>query len=442
MRHGAVLTAVAGLLIALAGCHATSSGATGSTGKGGGQPGTAAAGTLSVLVEPRDGVGEIYRLISGARSSIDLTMYELRDSTAESDLAAAAARGVNVRVLLDRHLEKSRNAATYEYLSAHRVHVAWAPAGTTYHQKTLTVDGKTSLIMTLNMVTADYAGTRDFAVLDTDPPDVRDIEATFGADFAGHPVTPPDGDDLVWSPTNSSSSILAVIGAAKRTLAVENEEMGSTAVTSALASAARRGVNVEVVMTAASEWDSAFGELERAGVHVRLYPDTSRALYIHAKAVVADAGQPDEQLFTGSENFSTASLDRNRELGIRTTDRSVITAISAAITGDYAGATSSSPASSRSGGSSPSPAPSKSSASASGSLCGAPANPLGLTLCDRGQLVTAPPSGVCGYFRCISSFADGKGYMIECGDGTYSMSGGRAGVCNGHGGPGRPVRKN
>jgi hypothetical protein len=75
-------------------------------------------------------------------------MYELADPTAEADLAADAARGVDVRVLFDQHLEKSANTGAYDYLSAHRVHVRWAPAGTTYHQKTLTVDGATSVIMT------------------------------------------------------------------------------------------------------------------------------------------------------------------------------------------------------------------------------------------------------------------------------------------------------
>src|SRR5262249_7650952 len=147
---------------------------------------------------------------------------------------------------------------------------------------------------------------------------------------------------------------------------------------------------------------------------------------------------PDEQLFTGSENFSTASLSRNRELGIRSADRTVISAISAAIAGDYAGATS---GGSSSGGSSPSPAPAESTGAAPGQ-CGARANPFGLTLCASAQLVYSPPSGVCDYFHCISSFAGGKGYTIECKDGTYSKSGGRDGVCNGHRGPGHPVRKN
>lgn len=307
-------------------------------GPAGAGPVSAGAGTLTLLAEPAAGIGEIYRLITGARSSVNLTMYELRDSAAERDLAAEAARGVDVRVLLDRHLERSRNKAAYRYLAAHGVHVAWAPAGTTYHQKTLTVDGRTSVVMTLNMVTADYAGTRDFAVLDTAGSDVAAITETFDADFAGRRITPPDGADLVWSPTNSAATMLAVINSASRTLAVENEEMNYSPVTAALASAARRGVDVRVVMTAASEWDSAFTELARAGVHIRLYPDSSRALYIHAKAIVADAGRPGQQVFVGSENFSTASLRRNRELGLRTANHAVISAISGVIAADYSGA--------------------------------------------------------------------------------------------------------
>jgi cardiolipin synthase len=299
---------------------------------------TGGSGALRVLVEPAAGVGAIYKLITGARSSVDLTMYELRDTTAEDDLAADAKRGVDVRVILDQNLEKSRNTATYDFLSAHRVHVTWADSGVTYHQKTLTVDGKTSVVMTLNMVSEDYSGTRDFAVIDTRPADVRAIVATFNADFAHRSITPPDGADLVWSPTNSQASILAVINGAKHTLSVENEEMNDPTITAALVAAARRGVDVKVIMTAESEWDSAFSQLAGAGVHVRTYADSDNVLYIHAKAVVADAGRSDQQVFVGSENFSKASLRYNRELGIRTTNGAVISTINATLAADYAGA--------------------------------------------------------------------------------------------------------
>jgi cardiolipin synthase A/B len=349
----AVLGGTAVLTLALAGCHGvkvqlsppSSSGA--GAGSGGSSPAVQAAGPVSggsgalrVLAEPQAGVGPLYQLISGAKSSIDLTMYELVDQTAENDLAAAAGHGVDVRVILDSHLEKSRNTAAYDFLAAHRVHVTWAPSGTTYHQKTLTVDGKTSVIMTLNMVSEDYPGTRDFAVIDTSKADIAAIVATFNADFAHRKVTPPDGADLVWSPTNSQAAILAVINSAKHTLAVENEEMDDPVITEALEAAAKRGVDVKITMTAETEWDSAFRALVKAGAHVRTYKDSSSVLYIHAKAVVADAGLAGEQMFVGSENFSAASLKYNRELGIRTTSRPLISAVAAVLAADYAGGTS------------------------------------------------------------------------------------------------------
>ncbi len=295
-------------------------------------------GALRVLTEPAAGIGPIYQLITEARSSVDLTMYELADHVAEADLAADAARGDDVRVILDQHLEKSANTAAYDYLAAHRVHVEWGPADTTYHQKTLTVDDDTSDIMTLNLVAKDYPGTRDFAVIDTDPVDVAAIVATFNADYAGQAITPPDGADLVWSPTNAQAAVLSVINGAEHTLAVENEEMDAPAVTAALAADARRHVDVTITMTADPEWDQAFAELAQAGVHIRLEPDDSSALYIHAKVIDADAGRTDERTLVESQNFSVASLDYNRELGILTSDPAVVTAVTATLASDYAAA--------------------------------------------------------------------------------------------------------
>jgi cardiolipin synthase A/B len=295
--------------------------------------------SLRLLIEPQAGIEPIYRLITGARSSVDLTMYELADPTAEADLAADADRGVDVRVILDQHLEKRANQAAFDYLAAHGVHVRWGAAGTTFHQKTLTVDNATSVIMTLNLVAAYYRGTRDFGVIDTSRADVAAIADTFNADFADRAVTPADGTDLVWSPTNAQSSVLSVINHASHTLAVEDEEMDDPAVTSALTAAARRGVDVKIIMTANAKWDRAFSELSSAGAHVRLYPDDGRALYIHAKVIVADAGRPGQRALIGSQNFSVASLDYNRELGVLTSNAGLVADLSSTLAHDYADGT-------------------------------------------------------------------------------------------------------
>lgn len=73
------------------------------------------------------------------------------------------------------------------------------------------------------------------------------------------------------------------------------------------------------------------------------------------------------------------------------------------------------------------------------STCGAPSNPYGYNFCGRGGYVTSPPAEVCSYFDCIANFFNGHGYMVECNDGTYSMSGGIRGACSHHGGEDRAV---
>ncbi len=202
------------------------------------------------MTEPSGGFSSVYNLINTARHSIDMTMYELTDTTAEHDLAAAAARGVTVRVILDQNLEKSNNTAAYTYLNANGVPTHWA--STTYaatHQKTVTVDGATSAVMSGNLTSQYYSTSRDFAVIENNSLDVKAIEKVFAADYAGTAITPTDGDHLVWSPTDAQSKILAVINGATKSLSVENEEMGYATVVTALENAAKRGVDVEVTMT-------------------------------------------------------------------------------------------------------------------------------------------------------------------------------------------------
>ena len=73
------------------------------------------------------------------------------------------------------------------------------------------------------------------------------------------------------------------------------------------------------------------------------------------------------------------------------------------------------------------------------STCGAPSNPYGYNFCGDGGYVTDQPGNICDYFDCIESFWRGRGYMVECGGGTYSMSGGIRGACSDHDGEDRPV---
>jgi hypothetical protein len=60
-------------------------------------------------------------------------------------------------------------------------------------------------------------------------------------------------------------------------------------------------------------------------------------------------------------------------------------------------------------------------------------NPWGYNFCV-GLTITSTPVGFCTYFACIPSFANGRGFVMQCQDGMYSLSGGIPGSCSQHGG--------
>lgn len=268
-----------------------------------------------LIIEPDDGMAPIYALLTSAHRTLDLTIYELDDPTAEQILAGLAARGVGVRVILDGRLERARNLPAYAYLRQRGVRAAWSSSRFfVTHEKAFVIDRRTAVVMSLNLTARYYATSRDAAVVDSDRADVAAIEAVFDGDLHGGGGTPA-ADDLVWSPGQSWADMLALIGRAHRSVLLESEELTSPAVVGALLAAARRGVRVSIAMTYSDSWRPAFDALTRVGAQIRvMYGETP--LYLHAKLIAIDAGLPGAAAFVGSENLSDASLLHDRELGI------------------------------------------------------------------------------------------------------------------------------
>jgi len=284
----------------------------------------------------------IYDFINSATTSLDMTMYELEDTTAVNDLIALHNKGVTVRVVLDRQ-HQSANSSAYKALTSAGVGVVWSPSAFTYtHQKTITVDGTKSLVLTGNLTSQYYATGRDYGVFTDDTRDVAAIEKVFNADYAGISITPTDGDHLLWSPTDSRNRLLSVINAATKTLDVEELEFSDSTVVDAIAARAKAGVKVRMVLETPSSYSSEVSEIKAAGGTVVGYSDPN-GFYIHAKAMVADYGLSTQEVEAGSMNISSNSLSNNRELGIILTGtgvaQSVATTIETTFGSDYAGGT-------------------------------------------------------------------------------------------------------
>jgi cardiolipin synthase len=291
---------------------------------------------VPLLVEPQQGLGRIDQLIESARHSVDLSVYELADASLEHLLILDAARGIDVRVILDGRLERHNNQAAFDLLGSNHVQVVWASSRfNAFHAKYLVVDESTLVVMTLNLTSRYYVDTRDFAVIDSDQADVAAAGTVFGEDWTGAVGPTPGADHLLWSP-GSTPGLLRLIDAAHSSIWVESEEMSDPDIIAALASAARRGVAVRVTMTESYSTDRAFDQLVDAGVRVSVYRQDA-PLYIHAKVILVDWGHASAEAFIGSENLSEASLSYDRELGVVLTAGQVPPGLAPVLASDFAG---------------------------------------------------------------------------------------------------------
>jgi phosphatidylserine/phosphatidylglycerophosphate/cardiolipin synthase-like enzyme len=161
---------------------------------------------------------------------------------------------------------------------------------------------------------------REYGIISSLTQDVTSTEAIFIADWKRSQVQFNDSN-LVVSPVNARNAFISLIASAHSTLLIEAEEMNDSEIEQALSNAAQHGVEVEVILPAAS---SSTGDsnsqgitaIKQNGVQVKEDPQ----LYMHAKIIVVD----NRVAFVGSENISSQSLDQNRELGILVSDQSVL----------------------------------------------------------------------------------------------------------------------
>ncbi|MBX5450289.1 phospholipase D-like domain-containing protein [Thermogemmatispora sp.] len=304
---------------------------------------TAAVGSgaqqgLQVFVEPDAGERVITNAINSAHRSVWLELYLLTNRNVINALEEAANRGLDVRVMLETHPYGGGSLSpteTMDRLSAAGVKVkATSPAFALTHEKGMIIDGTTAYIMTCNLTNAALGvgstKNREYGIIDTNPADVKAVSDIFEADWNRTQVS-LSNPNLVVSPINSRSVLESLIKGAHKSLLIEAEELIDDSIEHELAAAAQRGVTVQVILPYQSSSSdsnrSGIKTIKQGGAQVR----EDKQLYMHAKMMIVDG----EKAFVGSENFSSQSLDHNRELGIVLSDQHIISVLQQTFAADW-----------------------------------------------------------------------------------------------------------
>lgn len=310
---------------------------------------------LSVLPEATD--APILQAIAGAKKSIKLTMYLLTHKGVMDALIAAKARGLAVYVLLEHDPYNPNNPSSplptnlqaAKYLAQGGIEAHWTSKAFKYtHAKGLIIDDSVMWLSTANFTKSGLGvngrGSREYLVADRSPSDVYDFASMFAADWAGQPYTPTD-EDLIISPANSRAKILGLINSAKTNITLAVEVAGDPAFDQAIAARIKAGVKVRALLAdlgalktmgetpvppvIRSNADVA-RDWRALGAEVRF----QRSPHLHAKSLVVDG----RAMYVGSVNFTTNSMDNNREFGLLIQTPDIVGTVQRTMEKDWAGA--------------------------------------------------------------------------------------------------------
>ncbi len=312
--------------------------------------------------------------IRGARESINfLTYVYWKGDIAESfanELAAAARRGVEVRVLLDAFGARKIDDRWVEMMRAAGCQVVWfrplrwstlRRAQHRTHRKVLVVDGRVGFTGGAGIAEEWTGDAQDpkhwrddhFRI---EGPAVRYLQGSFAEDWrlasgvvlTGERIFPTidalGSAGIVPISTAANERFTGIpftywflLRSARERIVVQTPYyVPDPSLDVGLLAAARRGVDVTLLVPGEHQ-DSIFvryasrtyyRDLLQAGVRVFEY----RPTFLHAKVMVID----DELALIGSPNFDSRSTELNRELALAVRDQALVEALDASIADDLA----------------------------------------------------------------------------------------------------------
>ncbi len=285
-----------------------------------------AAEHVRLLPMPEAGAGAIAAIVDGARTSIDLEIYQLEDPLVTAALVRAAGRHVKVRVMLEPKTVGAANYAQQSALLSHAgIEVQATPpqfdrSGNVDHAKFMIVDGHELLFGSGNLVRSGLGGshagefaTRDFWVRDSRARAVGEAVRLFAADWARQSTAGLPFRELVVTPDNANTSLLDLIGRARRRVLVYNQSLSDAGIIEALVAAKQRGADVQVLLGYQPGFGGQPPKNQAAIDRLRAASITADFLhrhYLHGKVVLSD-----DRAFVGSQNFTSGGLRNNREVG-------------------------------------------------------------------------------------------------------------------------------
>ncbi|NDK08646.1 hypothetical protein EOM39_05405 [Candidatus Gracilibacteria bacterium] len=253
--------------------------------------------------------------IGEAKTRVYVEAYIFTEKDLRSALVKAKKRGVDVKVLMEKnvYMANNINKKAYDEFVKNNIPVVWSDS-TDYalnHSKYFIIDDLL-VLSTGNWSYSMFTKNRDFMLFIRDKKILEKLLQTFNYDYTKERKYVYD-DNLVLSPFFSREKLEFLIKNAKTEIKLYFPYFGDESFQSILEDKLDENVVVKIITDKKNE---NLDEFKSLGFDIKVLPKLTE----HAKIILID----NKYLYIGSINFSTSSMDKNRETGILLKNENII----------------------------------------------------------------------------------------------------------------------
>jgi phosphatidylserine/phosphatidylglycerophosphate/cardiolipin synthase-like enzyme len=239
-------------------------------------------------------------VIRHAQSRLTLSLFRCNDQEIIEELAAAAARGVLVEVLVTSRAKGGRKRKQKLWRALERTGAsvrAYTDPVVKYHAKYLVADQGPAIVASLNFTRKCFRKTCDALVVTHDPAIVSGLRRLWAADRDRQPMPEDLTERLIVGPERARRQFTALIAGARTSIRLIDAKLSDPELVSVLNARRAEGLTIEIFSG------------KRAG-----------ALKSHGKLLLVD----DEIVVVGSLALAALSLDFRREVAIVVNEPSAV----------------------------------------------------------------------------------------------------------------------
>lgn len=275
---------------------------------------------------------KLVREIDEANQEVLVEVYIFTERDLRDALIRAHKRWVQVQILLENNPYKATylNDNHYESFMDAWVNVRWSdPLNYSLnHSKLLIIDNR-AYVATWNFSYSSFTKNRDFFVEVVDSEIVDKLKELFILDF-NHTQSWVFHPQLLVSPYSSRQKIEELLKSATKSIDFYFPYMTDRWLDEIFAQ--QRTEEVKIRWVVGQDYtDERWVELMNKAQSKNYILRTMKKPKLHAKAILVD----EKYLYIGSINYSTYSLDENREVGIIISDTEVISKFQSIFESDF-----------------------------------------------------------------------------------------------------------